>query len=90
MSTSPNEPGLSSREAVPSPARRTFRGAVQPTPSQIYRQIRQPHPPPLLKGLDAKVHHLSGVIRRRSGLLSQLQAQAAEVESMAPQFSEMR
>ena len=63
---------------------------MQPTPSQIYRQIRQPHPPPLLKGLDAKVHHLSGVIRRRSGLLSQLQAQAAEVESMAPQFSEMR
>jgi len=59
------------------------------TPSQIYRQVRQPHPAPLFKGLDAKVHQLVGTAHRRPSIVGRLRAQAEAVDALAPDWIEL-
>lgn len=56
------------------------------TPTQDYRRVgyRVPHRP--LKGLDARVHLLIGVYRRRHGVLVQLQVQAAAIDAQAKEW----
>jgi preprotein translocase subunit SecA len=56
------------------------------TPTQQYRRVTHRKPAPLLKGLDAVVHGMAGVWRRRSPALSELQKLAKTVDQQAPRW----
>ncbi len=59
------------------------------TPSQFYRRTGYRKPRKLLSGADAAINSLAGWVRRRSKVLDELMADAAEVDAMAPEWSEL-
>ena len=60
------------------------------TPTQAYRRLEFRPPPPLLKGLDAKVHALAGVYQRRGNVLTELRQQAEQIDAQAPQWTALQ
>jgi len=59
------------------------------TPSQDYRRTGHRRPEPLLKGLDARVHGVVGIYRRRGSLLKRLRRDAESVDALAAQFKDL-
>jgi len=59
------------------------------TPSQFYRRTGYRKPRKLLSGADAAVNSLTGWVKRRSKVLDNLMSDAAEVDAMAPEWSEL-
>lgn len=59
------------------------------TPSEIYRRSAVLRPPPLLKGLDARVHALLGVWKRRANTFEQLRADADRVDALTAEWVEL-
>ena len=59
------------------------------TPSQDYRRTGHKRPEPLFKGLDARVHGVTGVYERRGGILTRLRKDAETVDSLAGQFKDL-
>jgi len=59
------------------------------TPSQFYRRTGYRKPRKLLSGADAAVNSLAGCVKRRSKVLDQLMADAAAVDAMAPEWSDL-
>ena len=55
-------------------------------PAHVYHRLAFRQPPPLLKGLDAKVNLLGGLYRRRPGVLADLMEQAAQVDRLAGEW----
>ncbi len=59
------------------------------TPSQMYRRTGYRKPDALLAGADAAVHSLGGRFQRRSAIVRELLAEAAEVDAMEPAWKEL-
>lgn len=59
------------------------------TPSETYRRSTVLRPPPLLKGLDARVHGVVGIWRRRASTYERLRAEAQQVDALAPEWVEL-
>jgi preprotein translocase subunit SecA len=53
------------------------------TPTQEYRRTDHKVPRPLLKGLDAAVYAMAGAYRRRQHVLTELRAQAEQIDAQA-------
>lgn len=59
-------------------------------PAHVYHPLAFRQPPPLLKGLDAKVNRLGGLYRRRSAVLAGLMEQAAQIDRLAGEWLSLR
>ena len=59
-------------------------------PAQAYRRLAFRQPPPLLKGIDARVNRLGGLFRRRSSVLAGLMEQAAQIDRLAGEWLSLR
>ncbi len=62
---------------------------IHTTPTQEYRRTSHQMPGRLFKGLDAKVHSLIGYYRRRSRVLEDLTARAAQIETQAAELGKL-
>lgn len=56
------------------------------TPSETYRRSAAVPPPPLHKGLDARIHALAGVWQRRASISAGLREEAEKIDSLAPEW----
>jgi preprotein translocase subunit SecA len=59
------------------------------SPTQDYRRLGFRNPPRLLKGLDAKVHRVTGWYQRRGSVVADLRRQAEQIDVEAPRWKDL-